>query len=183
MLSVTADLTTPDGVDKALQTTVDELGAIDSLLHIAGGFAMPGPVHEGHFETWQKMMTLNATAVYLTCGKVAKHMVDSGTAGSISLIAAKGGKQGGKNSAAYSASKSAALRVMESMAAELKEHRIRVNAISPSIVDTEPNRQAMGADKADQWVKPSEIADTLLYLASDKASAVTGANVEIYAWV
>ena len=182
-LSVVADLTTPEGVDKALKQTTDELGKINALMHIAGGFAMPGPVHEGHFETWQKLMTLNATAVYLTCGKVAKHMLDSGTAGSISLIAAKGGKAGGKNSAAYAASKSAALRVMESMAAELKEHRIRVNALSPSIIDTEPNREAMGADKADQWVKPEEIAETLIFLASDKASAITGANVEIYAWV
>jgi NAD(P)-dependent dehydrogenase (short-subunit alcohol dehydrogenase family) len=183
VLRVPVNLTDTDAVKAAIEQTVDHYGRIDALMHIAGGFAMPGPVHEGHLDVWHKMIALNATAVYITCGQVAAHMVENKIQGSISLIAAKGGLAGGKNSAAYSASKAAALRVMESLAADLKAHRIRVNALSPSIVDTPPNREAMGADNAEKWVKPEEIASTLIFLASDKSSAITGANVEIYKWV
>lgn len=183
LITVVADLTTQEGVQKAVEQTVDQFGSIHALMHIAGGFAMPGPVHEGHFDAWQRMIALNATAVYLTCGQVARHMVENNIQGTISLIAAKGAKAGGPSSAAYAGSKAAALRVMESMAAELKEHRIRVNALSPSIVDTQANREAMGTENANKWVKPEEIANTLLFLASDQASAITGANIEIYGWV
>jgi len=183
VIRVEVDLTDEVAVAKAVAQTVDAYGRIDALMHIAGGFAMPGPVHEGHIDVWHKMMMLNATAVYLTCSAVAAHMVENDVQGSISLIAAKSAAQGGKNSAAYAASKSAALRVMESMAAELKEHRIRVNALAPSIIDTPANRDAMGADNAEKWVKPSEIADTLIFLASDKGSAITGANIGVFKWV
>ncbi len=177
------DLTDPGAVDVAIDKTVTAFGQIDHLLHIAGGFAMPGPVHEGHFDVWQRMMALNATALYITCWKVAEHMVADGIRGTLTVVAAKPAQQGGANSAAYSASKAAALRVMESMAAELKGHRIRVNAISPSIVDTPGNRAAMGDANADKWVTPMEIAEAMLYLSSSKAAAVTGANLEIYKWV
>lgn len=183
VIRVVADITDADSVAQAVQQTADHYGRIDALMHIAGGFAMPGPVHEGHLDVWHKMLALNATGVYVTCGTVAGYMVAQGIQGSLSIIAARGAAAGGKNSAAYAASKSAAVRVMESMAAELREARIRVNALSPSIVDTPANRDAMGAEKADLWVSPAEIAETLIFLASDRASAVTGTNVGIYKWV
>ncbi len=183
VLQVVADITDPDSIASAVQQTADHYGRIDALMHIAGGFAMPGPVHEGHLDTWKKMLALNATGVYITCGAVAAYMVENEIQGNISLIAARGGQSGGKNSAAYAASKSAAIRVMESMAAELRDSRVRVNALSPSIVDTPANRDAMGEEKAPLWVDPAEIGNTLIFLASDKASAITGTNVGIYKWV
>jgi NAD(P)-dependent dehydrogenase (short-subunit alcohol dehydrogenase family) len=183
VIRVVADITDPESVSAAVHKTADHYGRIDALMHIAGGFAMPGPVHEGHLDVWQKMMALNATGVYITAGAVAEYMVQQGIQGSISIIAARGAQAGGKHSAAYAASKSAAVRVMESMAAELREARVRVNALSPSIVDTPANRDAMGEEKADLWVAPAEIANTLIFLASDKASAITGTNVGIYKWV
>jgi NAD(P)-dependent dehydrogenase (short-subunit alcohol dehydrogenase family) len=180
---IQVDLTEPASVASAVEATVATYGRIDALMHIAGGFAMPGPVHEGHLDVWHQQIALNATAVYLTCGAVAAHMVENEIQGSISLIAAKGGAAGGRHNAAYAASKSAALRVMESMAAELKEHRIRVNALSPSTVDTPGNRSAMGDKNAEKWVKPEEIANTLIFLASEKASAITGTNIGVFKWV
>lgn len=178
-VTVAADLTDEQAVADAVSQTVAAFGQIDHLLHIAGGFAMPGPVHEGHLDTWHKMIARNATATYLTCGTVAKHMLDR-KSGTITLVAARGGLKGGKNAAAYAASKAAALRIMESMSEELKHEGIRVNAISPSTIDTPANRDAMGDANASKWVTPQEIADTMLFLASSKASAITGANVEVY---
>ncbi len=180
---VPLDLTQEDAVDVAVNQTVTAFGRIDHLLHIAGGFAMPGPVHEGHLDVWHHMMTLNATATYITCGKVAKHMIDNDIQGTLTVVAAKPAQKGGSNAAAYSASKAAVLRIVESMAAELKDHRIRVNAVSPSIIDTPGNRASMGDDNAWKWVTPMEMAETMLYLSSSKSSAVTGANLEIYKWV
>ncbi|MEM6281951.1 MAG: SDR family NAD(P)-dependent oxidoreductase [Chloroflexota bacterium] len=179
-LTIALDLTREDAVDDAVAKTVAHFGQIDHLLHIAGGFAMPGPVHEGYLDKFQFMMNLNATATYITCGKVAKSMLDNGVKGSITAVAAKGAIRGGKNSAVYSASKAAALRILESMADELKSEGIRVNAISPSTIDTPGNRAAMGDANAHKWVTPKEMADTMLFLASDEASGITGANVEIY---
>ncbi len=177
---VETDITDEASVASAIEKTQAELGPIDVLAHIAGGFAMPGPVHEGHLDVWQKMIALNATAVYITCGKVAAHMLQNDVSGSICLVAARAALKGGKSGAAYAASKSAALRVMESLSEELKDHNIRVNAISPSIIDTPANRDAMGTENADKWVTPDEIAETMLFLTSARASAVTGANLEVY---
>lgn len=177
---VTVDLTDEVSVAAAIEKTIEIYGKIDVLLHIAGGFAMPGPVHEGHLETWHKLMALNATALYITCGKVAASMLEKGVSGSITAIAARGGLKGGKNNAIYAASKSAALRIIESMSEELKDQGIRVNAISPSIIDTPQNRAAMGEANAAKWVTPDEIAETLLFLSSARASAITGANIEVY---
>lgn len=177
------NLTDADAVHAALAQTVEHYGQIDVLLHIAGGFAMPGAVHEGHIDVWHKMMALNATATYITCGAVAGHMVERGIHGSIVMVAAKSAAQGGKHSAIYAASKSAVLRIMESMADELKPHHIRVNAISPSTIDTPANRDAMGDERAPRWVQPQEIAQTMMFLTSARGSAMTGANVLVNKWV
>lgn len=179
-LPIALDLTVEDEVASAVTQTVAHFGQIDHLLHIAGGFAMPGSVHEGHLDVWNRMIALNATALYITCGQVAKSMLDKGVNGTLTVVAARSGLKGSKSGAAYTASKAAALRVMESMSEELKHQGIRVNAISPSTIDTPANRAAMGDDNAPKWVTPEEIANTMLFLASEKASAITGANVEVY---
>lgn len=177
------DATKPESVDAAITRTLNTYGQIDVLLHIAGGFAMPGPVHEGHIDTWHKMIALNATATYITCGKVAAAMIEKGVQGSIAAILARPAAHGGgANGAAYAASKAAALRVIESMAKELAPHHIRVNGLSPSIIDTPGNRSAMGDANVDKWVTPDEIAETLMFLTSQRGSAITGANIDVFKW-
>ena len=178
-LTVAVDLTDPDAVDAGIVHVLDAYQRIDGLVHIAGGFAMPGAAHEGHLNVWHHMLALNATALYITAGKIAQQMLKTQSKGSITAIVAKAAQRGMKHAAAYSASKAAALRVVESMAEDLKPHGIRVNAVSPSIIDTPANRQSMGEANVHKWVTPDEIAETLLFLASDRASAMTGANLEL----
>lgn len=176
-----ADLGDEEAVDTLIAHVMDQFGHIDALVHTVGGFASGTPVHESGLDVFDKMMALNARVLYLLCGKVAKHMVDNVVQGSISAIVARSALKGSANQAAYTASKAAALRIVESMALELRDKGIRVNAISPSIVDTPPNRQSMpNADPA-KWVKPEEIGDLMVFLASDQASAITGAHIEINA--
>ncbi len=172
-----ADLSDADAV---AETIAKVPGGIDHLVHTVGGFAMGDPVHAGNVNVFDRMMALNARMTYLVCGKVAAHMIDAGKTGSISMILARAGEKGSKNMGAYIASKAAATRIMESMAAELKDHHIRVNGISPSIVDTPPNRDAMASANFDNWVKPAQIGDLAVFLATN--AAMTGENVAISAW-
>jgi NAD(P)-dependent dehydrogenase (short-subunit alcohol dehydrogenase family) len=173
------DLGDPEAVDNLIGYITDHFGRIDTLAHTVGGFDMGDPVHAVNMDVFDKMMLLNARILYLTAGKFAAHMVETATPGTITAVLARSGSKGSKNQAAYTASKAAATRIVESMALELRDHNIRVNGISPSIVDTLPNRKSMKNADFDKWVKPSEIADLMVYLASDEASSITGANVEI----
>jgi len=174
-----ADLSDPEAVDTVINHIVDHFGGVDSLVHTVGGFAMGDNVHDGNMDTFDLMMTLNVRLTYLVAGKFAAQMLKTLTPGSISLILAKAGKSGASGMAAYTASKAAATRIMESMAQELKANNIRVNGISPSIVDTPPNRNSMPDADFDKWVNPAQIGDLAVFLASNAASAITGTNVEI----
>jgi NAD(P)-dependent dehydrogenase (short-subunit alcohol dehydrogenase family) len=81
--------------------------------------------------------------------------------------------------AAYSATKSAVMRLTESLADELRGDRIRVNAVLPTTIDTPQNRTAMpGADRS-RWVQPSEVAEAMSFLLSSAASGVTGALLPV----
>jgi len=100
--------------------------------------------------------------------------------GAIVNVASKAALDHGAGLAAYSASKAAALAMMESLAAELKDSGVRANSILPSIIDTEINRKAMpGADFA-KWPKPEEIARVILFLCSDDAKLIHGAAIPVY---
>jgi len=170
------DLGNPEAID----TLLADMGAIDGLVHTVGGFAMGDPVHATKLDVFDRMMTLNARIVYLLAGKVASHMIAKGVKGSISIMLARSGGKGAKNQAAYTASKAAATRIMESMALELKEHGIRVNGVSPSIIDTPQNRSSMPNTPPGNWVSPAQIGDLMMFLATN--DAMTGANIEISAW-
>jgi NAD(P)-dependent dehydrogenase (short-subunit alcohol dehydrogenase family) len=82
--------------------------------------------------------------------------------------------------AAYCASKSAVLRLTESMAAELLEKNITVNAVLPSTIDTPANRRAMPRADFSRWVAPDALADVIAFLVSDQARAISGAAVPVY---
>lgn len=174
-----ADLGDPEAVDTLINHIIDHFGTIDGLVHTVGGFAMGDNVHDGNLDVFDKMMTLNARLVYLVAGKFAAQMRSTITPGSITMILATAGRSGSKQKAAYSASKAAATRIMESMAEELKADNIRVNGISPTTVDTPPNRESMPDADFDKWVTPDQIGDLAVFLASDDGAAITGTDIKI----
>lgn len=174
-----ADLSTADGVARLMQNVEAGFERIDILVHTVGGYAAGKPVHEAGVDVLRKMLDLNVIPLYQMGGAVAQHMIARGSGGKIIFMLAKAGLKGAKNQAAYTASKGAAIRIMEAMAAELKEHHIAVNGISPSIIDTPANREAMPNADPSNWVTPQQIARAMLYLASDD-TGVYGANLELY---
>lgn len=173
------DLSTPEGVQAVIDAVLNRFGRIDALVHTVGGFAAGKPVHEESLDVLDSMFNLNVRPLYLVGGAVARHMLERGEGGSIVFILARAGQKGAKNMAAYTASKAAATRVMEAMAAELKDHDIRVNGVSPSTIDTPANRESMpNADPA-KWVTTAQLAEACAFLCSGDPG-VYGANVEVF---
>jgi NAD(P)-dependent dehydrogenase (short-subunit alcohol dehydrogenase family) len=179
-LLLTGDLGNPADVNAIVEQAEARFGKIDVLVHTAGGFAAGKPVHELDLDTFDRMMLLNARITYITLGRVARHMVEKGVKGSLVAVLARSGLKGAKNTAAYTASKAAAQRIVESMALELRDYDIRVNGVMPSTADTPANRQSMPNADFDKWVKPEQLADTIAFLASDAASAISGESLGVY---
>lgn len=178
-LATSVDLTDPEAVEAMVDAALRRLGRIDVLVNAAGGWRGGTPVHETSLETWEFLFNLNASTVFITSSAIIPVMLQQG-GGKIVNVAARAALKGGSKSAAYSASKSAVLRLTESMSVELKRSGINVNCILPSTIDTPQNRAAMPKADTSRWVKPEALADVVLFLASDAARAVHGAAVPVY---
>jgi NAD(P)-dependent dehydrogenase (short-subunit alcohol dehydrogenase family) len=154
------------------------IGRVDVLCNIAGGFAMGDPVHATGDEVWTRMFDLNVRTLLNSVRAAAPGMIERGR-GKIVNVGATGGLAGQAGMAAYSAAKSAVIRITESMAAELKRKGINVNCVLPSIIDTPQNRAAMPKADPSHWVAPVDLASVILFLASDEARAVHGAALPV----
>jgi len=154
----------------------DALGRIDALVNIAGGFRWE-TLAGGKPETWDLMFRMNLmTAVNATRGALA-HLLATGF-GAVVNVGAGAAVKAGAGMGPYSAAKSGVHRLTESLAEELKG-KLTVNAVLPSIIDTAANRKDMPDADFSKWVTPDELASVILFLASDKARAVTGALIPV----
>lgn len=177
-LYLAADLTNPDAVEDAAKATIDRFGRIDALCNIAGGFRMGPPVHETPDADFTFMFDINARTMIHTARAVVPRMLAAG-GGRIVNVGAFGALKGGANMGAYVASKSAVIRLTESMAAELRERNINVNCVLPTTIDTPENRAAMPKADPARWVAPADLASVIVFLASDAARAVHGAAIPV----
>lgn len=173
-----ADLLDRAQLAQALAPQIARLGRIDTLLHIAGGFRMGEAVHETSAGNWDFLMDLNARSLVNVAAVLVPHLLAQG-GGRIVTVGAGAALRGGAQMGAYAASKSALIRLTESMSAELRHQGVNVNCVLPSIIDTPDNRAAMPDADATQWVHPDALADVMLFLASDAARAVHGAAVPV----
>lgn len=176
--SATCDLLDPGSCKQAVEDIVGNLGTIDVLANIAGGFAMGEAVHETTEDTWDFLMGLNARSVLNMARAVVPVMLDGG-AGKVINIGAGAGQAGIAQMGAYSASKSVVIRLTEAMAGELKSQGINVNCILPSIIDTERNRQDMPEADFTLWVRPEAMAGVVGFLASEAAAPIHGAALPV----
>ena len=174
--TLVADLIDPEGARGA----VAEIGEIDILANIAGGFTMGDTIAETSDDTWDFMMNLNARTVLNMTRAVVPGMVARGS-GKIVNIGARGALRGAAAMGAYVASKSVVIRLTETLADELKAKGVNVNCILPSIIDTPTNRTDMPKAKFSNWVPPEHIANVVLFLASSAADSVHGASIPVEA--
>jgi NAD(P)-dependent dehydrogenase (short-subunit alcohol dehydrogenase family) len=178
VLACPADLMDGKAIEAAVATAVKRFGRIDVLCNIAGGFAMGEAVHEIDAKSWSHMMELNAGSVLRVSHAVVPQMLAQ-KSGKIVNIGAYSALSGKAQMGAYIASKSAVIRLTESMAAELRDQGINVNCILPSIIDTPENRASMPKADPRKWVAPEALADVILFLASPAARAIHGAAIPV----
>ncbi|MDE0692035.1 MAG: SDR family NAD(P)-dependent oxidoreductase [Gammaproteobacteria bacterium] len=172
--TTTADLIDPGTATRAFA----ELGGIDVLANIAGGFTMGDAVADTSDATWDFMMNLNARTVFNAARAVVPAMKAAGH-GKIINISARGGLRGAAAMGAYAASKAVVQRLTETLADELKADGINVNCILPSIIDTPQNRRDMPKARFDHWVPPADIAAVVAFLASNAARSIHGASIPV----
>ncbi|MGE5090483.1 MAG: SDR family NAD(P)-dependent oxidoreductase, partial [Candidatus Levyibacteriota bacterium] len=153
-------------------------GRIDVLCNIAGGFRMGEPVHELSDRTLDFLLGVNVRSLVNIAHAVVPHMLD-GQGGRIVNVAAFAAQRGAAGMGAYSAAKSAVIRLTEAMEAELHDRGIHANCVLPTIIDTEDNRKAMPGADASAWVAPQDLARVILFLASDDARAIHGAALPV----
>lgn len=173
------NLAEPTQAEAALAATVQQFGRVDILINTVGGYAGGQRVHEDEIANWEKMFRINLHTTLNACRAAVPHMLRQGS-GRIVSVAARAALTGVATLGAYSASKSAVIRLTESLAGELKDHGITVNCVLPGTIDTPQNRKDMPNADFSKWVAPAAIADAMLFLASDAARAVSGAALPVY---
>lgn len=165
-------------VEAAARRAADRFGGLDVLCNVAGGFRMGEAVHETSPETWSFLFDVNARTMLNASNAVVPHLLARG-GGKIVNVGAFAGQHGVAQMGAYTASKSAVIRLTEAMSAELRERNVNVNCVLPTTLDTPVNRAAMPDADPSRWVAPEDLANVIAFLASDEAKAVHGAAIPV----
>ena len=173
-----ADLLDAAHVESVVQRAIQRFGRIDVLCNIAGGFRMGGAVHETTEADWNFLFDINARTVLQMARAVVPRML-AGGGGRIVNVGAFSAQKGVAQMAAYTASKSVVIRLSEAMAAELRDKNINVNCVLPTTIDTPENRAAMPSADPARWVAPADLANVIVFLASDAARAIHGAALPV----
>ena len=202
-ISIVADVSDAEQVAEMVDKTVAHFGKIDILVNNAGTKADKDRVLVVDLaeEDWDRVQRVNVKGVFLCCQAVARHLVKQGTGGKIINMSSVTGKQGSARYAAYSASKFAVIGLTQSLAHEMAPYGINVNAICPSLVDTErvghlaaalmpedlsPDEQRaefarrnVAAVPLGRLAEGEDVAKMAAFLASDEAAYLTGLAVTV----
>src|ERR1051326_5406002 len=173
------DLSDATSLGKLLEQSLSKFGRVHALVNTVGGYRGGKPVHEADLADWDFLFNVNVRTTLLCCRAVIPQMLKQ-QSGKIINVASRDGLAGSAGYAAYSASKSAVIRLTEAMGEELRTAGINVNCLMPGTIDTPQNRAANPGADVTRWVAPSAIADVILFLASDASRAINGAAVPVF---
>lgn len=171
------DLTDAGGADAAIRAIADQLGRIDALANVAGGFVWQ-TLRDGDPAAWPRQYALNVTTA-LNTTRAALPWLISAPEGRIINVGAAGALSPAAGMGAYGASKLGVHALTQSLAAELKDTSVTVNAVLPSIIDTARNRADMPDADPSTWVSPADLASVVLFLAAPAARAIRGALIPV----
>jgi NAD(P)-dependent dehydrogenase (short-subunit alcohol dehydrogenase family) len=170
------DLTQTAATATALAQVAQQLGGLDGLVNVAGSFRWE-LLSTGSIDTWDLLYSINLRTAVIATQAALPYLSRPG--GRIVNVGAMAANRAGTGMGAYTAAKAGVAKLTEALAEELKEHRITVNAVLPSIVDTPQNRADMADADFNRWVKPEALAQVIAFLLSDAAAAVTGALIPV----
>jgi NAD(P)-dependent dehydrogenase (short-subunit alcohol dehydrogenase family) len=170
------DLTLPDVARAATSAAKTHFGGLDVVVNVAGGFFSYGPFTEVKPETLDRELSVNFKTAFFMCQAAIPLLLERG-GGAIVNFASIAVIRSLMHMSAYSAAKSAVAALTRELAREYRDANIRVNAVAPATVRTADNVAQLG-DK-EPLVELDEVVNTVLFLASDEASAITGQIVPI----
>lgn len=181
------DVSSQEDWTSIVDATMKQYGKIDILVNNAG-ISSEVPFMEASLELWDKIMSINITSVFLGQQAVIPHMINNG-GGSIINISSIAGLTGGSGAGAYTASKGAVRMLTKATAVDFAKHNIRVNSVHPGYIKTPMSEKLMENPDMKQWFLSQtplprlglaeDIANGVLFLASDESSYITGVELPI----
>ncbi len=187
-LAIKADLTTQAEVDRTFALVAEKLGPLDVLFANAGGILARKPATETSLDLWNECFDINVTSTFLTCQAAIKAMVPRKTGSIVTMTSLAAFNGGGPGASHYAASKGAVVTYTRGLAKEFGPLGIRVNGVAPGLIATrfhdrfntpEGRKGAVDATPLRREGTSEDVAEGVLFLASDKASFITGEILQI----
>jgi 3-oxoacyl-[acyl-carrier protein] reductase len=187
-LAICADMRRAADISSLVKRATDELGPIDILVNNAGSLVQRQAIRELTRERWSEIINLNLTSVMLCSQAVATSMIERKRGAIINIVSIAGRTGGGPGAAAYSVAKGGLITFTKSLAKELAPHGVRVNAISPGVIDTPFHQVFSTPEMIRNFVTtiplgrlgtPLECAKVIAFLASDASSYIVGETIEV----
>jgi len=177
--AVPAEIGFQDQANAVVARVVEQFDRVDVIVHLMGGWAGGSLLENTTAEQFGRMIDVNLGSTFYVMSAGARAMRPRGS-GRLLAIASKAAVEPQPHAGAYSVSKAAVVALMRAFAAETRDTGITANAVLPGTMDTPQNRAAMPGADPSKWVHPCQVAELLVYLASDAAASVSGAAIPIY---
>ena len=186
-LAVAGDVADPNRVRAIVDQVADHYGRLDVLVNNAG-IAYHRSIYEITDEEWSRVFAVNVQAVFTFIQSASKPMAANGYGRVVNFSSTAGKNVSTVAGAHYTASKAAVLGITRASALELAVHGITVNAVCPGMIDTQMIKDAWPQERIDAYIpsiplqrmgQPSEVAELVAFLASERAGYITGAAVDI----
>ena len=179
ILAVPGDVSDPGDVERLFAMTESRFGKCDLLVNNAGTIDA-APLVDTTVEQWRRMFAVNVEAVFLTCRRALPSMLERGRGAIVNVASISGvpGPEKFPGWVSYCASKGAVISLTEALAVEVKSRGVRVNCVSPGSVATPMWAEASGGAPA--AMTADEVAETILFLASDRSRPMNGQNLNVY---
>jgi 3-oxoacyl-[acyl-carrier protein] reductase len=187
-IAIRADLHNPEEARKLVAAATKQLGPTDILVNNAGSLVKRMKIAEVNEEDWDDVMDLNLKSAAFCTQHAVPAMVERKKGAIINIVSIAGRNGGGPGAGVYSAAKAALIALTKSQAKELAPFGVRVNAVSPGVIDTpfhevfstpEMIRNFVTGIPLGRTGKPAECAHVIAFLASNAASYVVGETVEV----
>jgi 3-oxoacyl-[acyl-carrier protein] reductase len=187
-IAIAADVRKPSDVRSMVERTATELGPIGVLVNNAGSLVVRLGLQEITGDRLDEILALNLKSAVLASQAVAPSMIARQRGAIVNVVSIAGHNGGGPGAGAYAAAKAALMAYTKSMAKELAPHGVRVNAVSPGVIDTPFHEAFSTPDMIANFVRaiplgrvgtPTECATVIAFLASDAASYIVGETIEV----
>ncbi|CCM01233.1 uncharacterized protein FIBRA_03281 [Fibroporia radiculosa] len=187
-IPILADVSDEEGVKAIVTTTVQQLGKLDIMVANAGICAL-GLLHELDVEQWDRVVAVNLRGTMLCYKYAAAQMIKQGHGGRIIGASSYTGKKGEAYASVYCTTKFAIRGLTQSLAMELLEHKITVNAYAPGVIDTPMARRTLGGGGKAEWAigaqplegaaEPDVVGSIVSYLVKPEAYFITGQSLNV----